>query len=126
MAQMDIRATLVSLADAFNAHDLDRIMGFFAEDCVLEMPRGGQPWGARSEGKDNVRKALAGRFEGLPDVHYGKAQHFADEAAETGMSKWTLTGTRRDGQRIEVWGCDFYTFRGGKVTRKDSYWKIVE
>jgi hypothetical protein len=25
-----------------------------------------------------------------------------------------------------VWGCDFYTFRDGKVTRKDSYWKIVE
>ena len=90
------------------------------------MPRGGQPWGTRFEGKENVRKALAGRFEGLPDVHYGNGQHFVDEAANTGMSKWTLTGTRRDGQRIEVWGCDFYTFRDGKVTRKDSYWKIVE
>jgi ketosteroid isomerase-like protein len=121
-----IRQTLEGLCDAFNAHDLDRIMGFFADDCVLEMPRGSQPWGTRSEGKDNVRRALAGRFEGLPDVHYGKALHFVDEAASTGMSKWTLTGTRRDGQRIEVWGCDFYTFRAGKVTRKDSYWKIVE
>jgi steroid delta-isomerase-like uncharacterized protein len=121
-----IRQALEGLCDAFNAHDLDRIMSFFADDCVLEMPRGGQPWGARSEGKETVRKALAGRFEGLPDVHYGNAQHFVDEAAQTGMSKWTLTGTRRDGQRIEVCGCDFYTFRGGKVTRKDSYWKIVE
>ena len=26
----------------------------------------------------------------------------------------------------EVHGCDFYTFRDGKVTAKDSYWKIVE
>ena len=47
-------------------------------------------------------------------------------AANAGISKWILTGTRRDGQRIEVWGCDFYTFRGEKVVRKDSYWKIVE
>jgi ketosteroid isomerase-like protein len=42
------------------------------------------------------------------------------------MSKWTLTGTTRDGKRLEVRGCDFYTFRDDLVTRKDSYWKIVD
>jgi ketosteroid isomerase-like protein len=123
---MDIRSTLTALCEAFNAHDLDRIMAFFADDCVLEMPRGGNPWGARHEGRSNVRKALASRFEGLPDVHYGKDEHFVDEAANTGMSKWTLTGTTRGGANVEVRGCDFYTFRNGKVVRKDSYWKIVE
>ena len=122
----DINLALKQLCDAFNEHDLDKIMSHFAADCVLEMPRGSQPWGSRSEGRENVRKALATRFEGLPDVHYGNAQHFVDSNASTGISKWTLTGTRRDGQRIEVWGCDFYTFHEGKVTRKDSYWKIVE
>ena len=122
----DIGEKLKQLCAAFNAHDLDGVMSHFADDCVLEMPRGDKPWGSRSEGKAAVRKALAGRFEGLPDVHYGSEQHFVDESANTGISKWILTGTRRDGQRIEVWGCDFYTFRGGKVIRKDSYWKIVE
>jgi ketosteroid isomerase-like protein len=123
---VDIRSTLRDICDAFNAHDLDRIMGFFAEDCVLEMPRGSEPWGARSVGRAAVRAALAGRFEGLPDVHYGDDEHFVDEAANTGMSKWLLTGTARDGTRKQVRGCDFYTFRDGKVIRKDSYWKIVE
>lgn len=123
---MDIRSTLMELCKAFNAHDLDRIMTYFSDDCVLEMPRGNQPWGTRFVGKEDVRKGLATRFEGLPDVHYGNDEHFVDEAAETGMSKWTLTGTARDGRRMEVWGCDFYTFREGKVIRKDAYWKIVE
>lgn len=122
----EINLALEQLCDAFNQHDLDKIMSHFADDCVLEMPRGNQPWGSRSEGRESVRKALATRFEGLPDVHYGNPQHFVDAGANTGISKWTLTGTRRDGQRIEVCGCDFYTFRDGKVTRKDSYWKIVE
>ena len=27
---------------------------------------------------------------------------------------------------VEVRGCDFYTFRDGKVICKDSHWKIVE
>ena len=122
----DIRGKLVGLCEAFNAHDLDRIMTFFADDCVLEMPRGPHPWGARFEGKPAVRQALASRFEGLPDVHYGNEEHFVDADRETGMSRWTLTGTTRDGRRLEVRGCDFYTFRGGQVVRKDSYWKIIE
>ena len=123
---MDIRSRLTELCDAFNAHDLDRIMALFADDCVLEMPRGNKPWGSRFEGRQSVRDALATRFAGLPDVHYGNGEHFVDEAAQTGMSKWLLTGTTRDGEQKEVHGCDFYTFRDGKVIRKDSYWKIVE
>jgi ketosteroid isomerase-like protein len=123
---MDIRSMLTELCDAFNAHDLDRIMRFFADDCVLEMPRGPHPWGARFEGRERVREGLASRFEGLPDVHYGDDEHFVDEAAQTGISKWTLTGTTREGRRIEVRGCDFYSFRDGKAVRKDAYWKIVE
>ena len=47
---MDIRSTLVAICDAFNAHDLDRVMAFFADDCALQMPRGDKPWGSRSEG----------------------------------------------------------------------------
>ncbi len=119
----EIRRRLESLCAAFNAHDLDLIMAHFAEDCVLEMPRGPEPWGARSVGEAAVRAALAGRLEGLPDVHYGDARHFVD--GDTGISKWTLTGTTPEGCRVEVRGCDFYTFRDRLVVRKDSYWKIV-
>lgn len=123
---MDIRTRLIEICDAFNAHDLDRIMEFFADDCVLEMPKGSQPCGSRFEGKQNVRQGLAGRFAGLPDVQYGDPEHFVDSESQTGISKWCLTGTGLDGQKVEVRGCDFYTFRAGEVVRKDSYWKLVE
>jgi SnoaL-like domain len=53
---MDIRSTLTELCEAFNAHDLDRIMAFFSDDCVLEMPRGSKPWGSRFEGKQMYEK----------------------------------------------------------------------
>ena len=123
---MDIRSILGELCDAFNAHDLDRIMAHFADDCVLDMPRGSKPWGSRFVGKENVRRALATRFEGLPDVHYGNTEHFTDALSSTGISKWVLTGTSADGTRKEICGCDFYSFREGRVIRKDSYWKIME
>ena len=55
---MDIGSALTELCNAFNAHDLDRIMVLFADDCVLEMPRGTMPCGARFEGKRNVHEGL--------------------------------------------------------------------
>lgn len=115
---------LLELGAAFNAHDLDKIMGYFAEDSTLDMPRGNKPWGTRFTGKDGVRKGLAMRFEATPDVHYEDDRHWV--SGSMGVSEWLLTGTMRDGRRVEVRGCDHYEFRGGKVIRKDSYWKIVE
>jgi len=109
---------------AFNRHDLDRIMEFFADDCVLLMPRGPEPWGQRFEGKPEVRKALASRFDGIPNVHYGDDHHWI--SGSRGVSQWTLTGTTRAGIRVRVQGLDVFEFRGKKIVKKDSYWKIVE
>ncbi len=116
--------TLRRLVGAFNHHDLDEVMTFFADDAVLQMPRGPDPWGQRYVGKEEVRKGLATRFAGLPDVHYGDDQHWV--AGDRGCSEWELTGTTREGQKIRVRGCDLFRFRDGKIVRKDSYWKIVQ
>ena len=124
MGAESISEILKSVLDAFNAHNLDRIMSYFAEDCVLEMPRGPDPWGQRYVGFAAVRDGLASRFAGLPDVQYLADSHFV--SGNTGMSQWTIRGTSTKGQRIEVRGCDFYTFRDGKIIKKDSYWKIRE
>ncbi|MBK1661400.1 nuclear transport factor 2 family protein [Paracraurococcus ruber] len=116
---------LKAILDAFNSHDVNAVMLFFAEDCILEMPRGPHPWGSRHRGFEAVRQALQSRFDGLPDVHYADEQHFL--AGDAGMSKWTLRGTSAvTGEAIEVRGCDFFEFYNGKVVRKDSYWKIIE
>jgi ketosteroid isomerase-like protein len=124
MANQPSVETLKAVLDAFNDHDLDRIMSFFSEDCVLEMPRGPDPWGSRSVGAAAVREALRSRFTGIPDVNYGDDTHFV--SGDIGVSQWTLRGTRADGERVEVRGYDFYTFRGGKIVKKDSFRKIRE
>ena len=117
-------ATLEAILDAFNRHDLDAIMTFFAEDAVLETPRGSDPWGTRFEGTAAVRAGLAARFAGIPDVHYGEDRHWV--CGDRGCSEWLLTGTTTAGERLAVRGCDLWEFRGGLVVRKDSYWKIVD
>jgi steroid delta-isomerase-like uncharacterized protein len=116
--------TLKQVLEAFNRHDLDAIMAFFAEDATFDMPQGPHPWGLRYVGKEQVRVGLASRFAGIPDVHYGDDHHWV--CSDRGVSEWTLTGTTTTGAHIEVRGCDLFEFRDGLIVRKDSYWKIVE
>ena len=118
--------TMKHVLDAFNRHDLDAIMEYFAEDCSLDIPRGPEPWGQRFVGKAQVREALAGRFKGIPDVHYGEDAHWISADGNNGVSEWTLTGTTIAGIKVKVRGCDLWEFRNGKIIRKNSFWKIVE
>lgn len=124
MSELVTCELLKAFLEAFNRHDLDSIMGYFADDCVFYMPRGSAPRGERYVGKHAVRAGLAKRFEGIPDVHYGEDQHWV--CGDFGVSEWTLTGTSVAGKTIEVRGVDLLEFSQGKITRKDSFWKIQE
>jgi ketosteroid isomerase-like protein len=106
----------------FDTHDLDRIMRHFTDDAVFDAAKGPEVYGRRFVGIDAVRDAFAGRFAGIPDVRYQEDDHFVD--GQRGASEWTLRGTTIDGERLEIRGCDLWTFRDGKVVKKDSYWKL--
>ena len=113
---------MIAHIDAWNDHDLDRLMQLFADDCVFEASGGPDVQGQRFEGKPAVREAFAAVFEKMPDAHWGGGRHHLIDA-EYCVSEWTLTGTLADGGRLEVNGCDFLTVRDGRITRKDSYRK---
>ena len=100
-------------------------MGHFTEDCVFDAPRGPDPWGRRFEGVDEVRRGLAARFEGIPDVSYESHGDFVD--GDRGVSEWTIRGTTAGGASLEVRGCDIWTFApDGRIAEKNSFWKIRE
>jgi ketosteroid isomerase-like protein len=96
-------------------------MSFMTDDCVFEASGGPEKCGARYVGRDAVRAGYAEVWSTFPDAHWGGARHFVQ--GERGVSEWTFTGTRLDGTRVEVNGCDLFTFRDGKIAVKNSYRK---
>lgn len=112
---------LQEFADAWNAHDVDAIMSFMTDDCVFEASAGPEISGARFVGPAAVRAAFADVWATFPDAHWGGARHFV--CGDRGVSEWTFTGTRSDGTRVEVHGCDLFSFREGKISLKNSYRK---
>ena len=45
---------LDDFANAWNEHDLEKLMSHMTQDCVFELSAGSEAWGARFEGYDNV------------------------------------------------------------------------
>jgi len=117
----DSLTLLERFADAWNRHDLDALMSMMTDDGVFEASAGPDVNGERSEGKQAVRAAYAAVFETFPDAHWANARHFI--AGNRAVSEWTFTGTRKDGKRVEVTGCDLFTVRDGKIAIKNSYRK---
>lgn len=112
---------LEAFADAWNRHDANALMSFMTPDCVFESSAGPDICGTRHQGAEAVRAGYVQVWTIFPDAHWGNARHFV--CGDRGVSEWTFTGTGNDGTRVEVHGCDLFTFRDGKIALKDSYRK---
>jgi taurine dehydrogenase small subunit len=113
-----------SISAAFNSRDVDRIVACFTDDATFWLARGPEPVGRTLKGKETIRKTLADRFKVIPDMRWDHKEYIY--AGNRAISVWTVKGKGADGEDLNYQGCDIYTFRGGKISAKDTYWKIVE
>jgi len=117
----DLEELLAAFADAWNRHDVDGLMSMMTDDGVFDASGGNHVCGERHEGPPAVRAAYAAVFAQYPDAHWGNGRHLVK--GDRGVSEWTFTGTQKDGKRVEVNGCDLFTFRNGKIAIKNSFRK---
>jgi steroid delta-isomerase-like uncharacterized protein len=115
---------LQAFAEAWNRHDIEALMSFMTDDCVFESSAGPDVCGTRYAGRDAVRAGFIDVWATFPDAQWNNARHFVH--GDRGVSEWTFTGTRADGTRVEVNGCDVLTFRNGKIALKNAYRKNRE
>ena len=112
---------LARLFDAFNQHDIDGVMRFFAEECVFNGVAGSEAYGTRFVGAKPIAAAFSGVWKAMPDAHWAHHGHFVH--GERAVSEWTFSGTNADGSRIEAEGCDLFTLSDGKIVRKQAFRK---
>ena len=107
--------------DGWNRHDVDALMTFMADDCVFESASGPECCGTRHAGRERVRAAFAGVFASYPDAAFTGTRHIV--AGDRGLSEWVFSGTAADGRKVEMNGCDLFTFANDKIAVKSAYFK---
>ncbi len=116
-------AVVERCCDAFNRHDVEGILADFAENAVWLLALGPNADGRKLNGKAEIRALLEQRFRDIPDMNWAVIRHFASGTLV--CSEWTVTGTPKNGPRINWLGVDIWELKGGKITKKDTYWKQV-
>lgn len=109
------------LAAATNAHDLDALVGCFADDYLNETPV--HP--ARGfRGAGQVRRNWTQLFAGIPDLSARVLATAVD--GDTVWSEWEMSGTRRDGAAHLMRGVIIFGVSRGRATSARFYLEPVE
>jgi ketosteroid isomerase-like protein len=118
-ASSETLAAVVRFNEAFNSHDIDRVMAAMTEDCVFENTRP-VPDGERFEGQAAVRQAWVAFFERSPRARFESEEMFAlgDRCVVRWIYHW-----ERQGVAGHVRGADIFRVREGRVSEKLSYVK---
>lgn len=114
---------LDAFMDAWNAHDVEAIVAFFADDCVFHTSVGPELMGATYRGREEVRQGVEAFFERFPGARFEDASCFV--AGDRGASEWTFCWKGQDGDGTEntVRGCDLFEFAGEKIRVKNAFRK---
>ncbi len=108
------------LQDSTNHHDLDALVGCFADEYRSEIPV--HP--SRSfRGSEQVRRNWAQILGGVPDLHSELLRHAT--AGDVAWAEWEWTGTRRDGAPHLMRGTTILGVEGDRIAWSRFYMEPV-
>ncbi len=109
------------LQEAMNAHDLEVFLDCFHEDYRSEQPvHPGRGFG----GREQVRQNWSTIFARVPDFH--AELRSLCEGGDQEWSEWHWTGTRTDGERVDMAGVLIVGIRDERIAWGRLYIEPVE
>ena len=117
----DPAAAVERLVASVNAHDLEAMVGCFAEDYVNVAPAHPQ---RGFGGSQQVRRNWSQLFAGVPDLQAEVLGTAVD--GDRVWTEWDISGTRRDGAPFAMRGVVIFGVSGGVIASARFYLEPVE
>lgn len=121
MSEPMTESRLRDFFDAWNAHDVDRIVTFFTPDGAYNASIGPDNDGTPFNGIDEVRRGVGAFLATYPDARYTDTTVLVD--GDRGMATWTFSGTSISGSEVVYRGVDVFEFVGDQIRLKDAFRK---
>lgn len=112
---------VAELLRAMNAHDLDAAVALMHEDYRSEQPA--HPDLAFT-GREQMRANWAAMFSGIPDFR-AELSASAEEGSRN-WTEWRWSGTRTDGQPVDVRGVAIFDIRDDHIVAGRIYLEDVK
>ncbi len=113
--------------DAWSSRRTDRVLAFFADECVYE----NHARGAEYRGKEQLRAWVDATFAAIPDTVIEATSLFA--SGRWVGCEWVMSGTHTGdlpdlpatGKRFSIRGASVAEVVGGKIVRNADYWDVA-
>ena len=112
--------TVLAFNDAFNRHDVERMMQLMSDDCVFENTAPA-PDGTAYKGKEAVTQFWRDFFRESPQAHIEIEEIFG--LGLRCIMRWRYEWTDLEGKNGHVRGADIYRVEDGLILEKLSYVK---
>ena len=109
---------------AWNTGDADRVLEYWADDCVYHASFGPDLMGRTFTGRETCREGIQAFFDRYPDGEFGDTEVMV--AGDRGAAEWTFRAKTGDGEPFEVRGCDLFEFDGDLIRVKNAFRKLRE
>ena len=109
--------------DAWNAHDVDAIVGYFTTDGAYNASIGPDDAGTAFRGSEEVRRGVAAFLGAYGDVRYTDLVIGMADDGERAFASWTFHGVSPSGEPLTYRGVDLFVFDGDLIALKDAYRK---
>jgi steroid delta-isomerase-like uncharacterized protein len=124
---IDMEKLMQNISDAWNSHDVDKLLSLFAENCVYE----DVPMAALKKGKEELHNFFGEFFVGFPDFKFEIRNRFS--TAENICMEWFITGTHlgdlsnrpATGRTISARGVGVVEVIDGKISRYVDYYDMA-
>jgi ketosteroid isomerase-like protein len=121
MEVQDARSVVERLVEAVNRHELDALVGCFAEDYRNETPaHPSRGFRGRGQVRQNWSRILAT----VTDLHATVVRSSFD--ASTAWTEWEMSGSRGDGAALLLRGVMIYEIRDGSIASARFYLEPVD
>ena len=113
---------LDEINDAFNSNDVSAIMPYFTEYASFDTTRGPDAEGKSHRGKEAIAAAFQALFDSVETVRWEPVD--TRIAGDKAYCEYRRTARSKTGEHSEWLTIDVITFRGGLMSRKNSYTKV--
>jgi ketosteroid isomerase-like protein len=113
---------LLAFFDAWNAHDVEAIVGCFTPDGAYHASIGPDDEGTTFTGFAELRRGVAAFLRTYGDVRYTDLV-VGMCGSDRAFASWTFHGTSPAGQPVTYRGVDLFVFEGDRIALKDAYRK---
>jgi steroid delta-isomerase-like uncharacterized protein len=118
---------------AFNSHNMERFISFYANDCVVEDIGLAQTY----HGVREVRKTYENLYKAFPDIKMEFKNDF--RSGDWSATEWVMTGTNTGelsglgnmpavpatNKKMSHKGATIVQWRGDKIIRETDYYNVI-